>query len=301
MLPLRKEGSMRGEVVRMYQLFALLNGGVISVMVMLNGQLASFLGAYEAAAVIHVVGVVFAGTLCLLGRKRVWVKAPLWAYAGGAIGVLSTLFNNFAFGHISMTSIVALSLLGQTITSTCLDHFGWLGSVKRPLNASLAVGLACSAAGIAVMLGGSLQGTLPAILFSIGAGVTVVLSRGVNGVLAARTGALAGSFINHLVGLPICLVLAAVLGTGGAGGEIMFWSFCGGMLGVVTVSLFNITVPRLPALQVTLCSFVGQIFTGLLLDLVWGKGLSAASAWGGILVAAGVVYIQVRPARTKEQ
>ncbi len=52
-------------------------------------------------------------------------------YLGGAIGVLTTLFHNLAFTKISVTSIIALSLFGQTITSLIVDKFGIFGMQKR--------------------------------------------------------------------------------------------------------------------------------------------------------------------------
>ena len=74
----------------------LLTGVVIAVMILWNGQLTAGYGNYAAAVIIHVVGTTLSGVLCLAGRRKVFAKAPFWAYLGGAIGVLSTLFNNYA-------------------------------------------------------------------------------------------------------------------------------------------------------------------------------------------------------------
>lgn len=176
----------------MYYLLSLLVGSVISVMVFLNGKLTAGYGAYPASVIIHIVGVVFAGTICFVKKEKMRSHAPLWAYMGGAIGVLTTLFNNYAFGRVSMTSIVVLTLLFQPSFSI------------------------------------QIAGHSPFIYF-------------------------------------------------------------GGVLGVVTVLLFNITVPRISAFRLTLLSFVGQIFTGILLDFVFGAEFSTSTFTGGGIIAAGLL------------
>ncbi len=117
----------------MSMLLALLTGAVISIMVSINGGLTACVGEYTAAVVIHVVGTVFALILCLIRREKIFARrhAPAWAYLGGVIGVLTTFFNNFAFGRISVTSLTALGLLGQTMTAALMDGLGLLGMPRR--------------------------------------------------------------------------------------------------------------------------------------------------------------------------
>lgn len=52
------------------------------------------------------------------------------------------------------------------------------------------------------------------------------------------------------------------------------------MLGVFTVCLFNITVPKIPAFHLTMLSFIGQFLTGIVLDWFSGKVFSGTSFWG---------------------
>ena len=130
-----------------------------------------------------------------------------------------------------------------------------------------------------------------ALLLALATGGTVVVSRVINARLSRGTGALAGSFYNHLVGLPFCAVLAAAIpAAGDAGvGSLRPWMFSGGIFGVALVVLFNVTVPKLSAFRVTLLSFIGQIFAGAAIDLALGRTASPALFWGGLLSALGLL------------
>lgn len=279
----------------MYNILALIIGLAIAVMISINGNLTQQYGAFWAAVVIHVVGVVFAFILCRIQKTKPAPKGhyPLWIYLGGVIGVLTTVFNNLAYGTISMTSIIALGLLGQTVASLLIDSLGLFGMEKHPLKKMSFIGLAFSMTGIIIMLDASVMAGILAVMFSFGAGITVVLSRTVNARLAEKTGDLKGSFINHLTGLPVtilaALLLAGPISLKTALSSTPVWVYCGGMIGVIVVLLFNTTVPRLSAYRLTLFTFIGQLFTGILIDCLLGKHYSSASFSGGLIIAGGVV------------
>lgn len=279
----------------MYDLLSLLSGVIIAVMVALNGGLTARYGVYGAAVIIHIVGSLFALLLVMVRRRSISVPRgiPWWLFLGGVIGVLTTAFNNFAYGKISLTSIVALGLLGQTAASLFIDSFGLFGMRRYPFQNSTLIGLFFSAAGIYVMLDHSAQSALYAVALSFSGGVTVVLSRTVNARLSQHIGALSGSLINHLVGLPVTVAVFFLFGRR----DPVFshipvssnaWIYLGGVLGVMTVLLFNIIVPRTPAFRLTLLSFLGQISTGIALDLITKQGYTGSTFAGGLLVAAGI-------------
>lgn len=77
------------------------------------------------------------------------------------------------------------------------------------------------------------------ILLSLAAGVTVVLSRTVNARLSEHTGALEGSLVNLLGGLPLCLLLVLVVPEVAVPGRFSLWPWLGGILGLTAVALCN--------------------------------------------------------------
>lgn len=278
----------------MYQILSFIIGVVIAVMISVNGTLSNCYDAFRSAVIIHIVGVIFAAVIyCLKKEKKpLFRQGPLWIYLGGALGFLTTVFNNFAFEYISMTSIVALGLFGQMVTSAFIDSLGLLGMEKYPFQKSSLLGFFFALLGVASMLDLSITASFLAVLLSIGSGITVVLSRTVNARLSAKTGALGGSLVNHLVGLPITILFALLFVPKSqmfVASPTPFWAYLGGMLGVTTVLLFNIVVPKISALNLSILSFIGQIFTGIFLDILVGNDFSNSSFTGGIIISIGLI------------
>lgn len=279
----------------MYQLLSIISGMILSVMVSINGNLSDRYGVLKAAVIIHIVGVLFALLLCFVRKEKRLHRKPssVWIYLGGAIGVITTFFNNLSFGHISMTSLIALGLLGQMVTGMFIDHLGLFGMKKRQFQKDSVIGILLAITGIFIMLDSTVTTTIYATVLSVGAGVSVVMARTVNARLSQEIGPLQGSLVNHLVGLPITLVVALLVTDhpvySGVVSPVRPWIYCGGMIGVIVVLLCNIVVPKLPAFHVTVLTFTGQLFTGIVLDLVSGERFSDASFRGGIIIALGVV------------
>lgn len=107
---------------------AALIGVMLSFMVLTNGTLAGYLGNYPATVVNHAIGLSI--VLIIIFFKKIKIKtlpkAPFYIYLGGAVGVFTVLFTNISFNHLGMSRTLALGLLGQSITSIFIDHFGLL-------------------------------------------------------------------------------------------------------------------------------------------------------------------------------
>lgn len=278
----------------MYYILSLLSGLVVALIISVNGTLADVYGVFNSAVIIHVVGVIFALLICIIGKHKIHFakEQPLWLYLGGAIGFLTTVFNNFSFGKISVTSIIALGLAGQMATSLFIDTFGLCGMKKHAFRKSSLAGLAFALAGILVMLDSSVSNGFYAVFFAFASGITVVLSRTVNARLSKYTGEMQSSFFNHIVGLGVSIIAAFLVMEPFSGISFSLensWMYCGGILGVTIVLLFNITVPKVSSFRLTLLSFIGQIFTGIIIDIMLQINYSQASLIGASLVGGGII------------
>lgn len=279
----------------MYELLCLLSGVVLAVVITTNGSLAGYYGAYMGAVIVHIVGTVVAYA-AVKAAKQPWRpkhKLPLWMYSGGIIGIVTTVFQNFAFGQLGATAVMALSLFGQTLTALVVDGFGILGAEKRKIGKSTVIGVLVSVCGVLYMLRDSGQLQTYALLFAMSSGVSAVFSRLVNAQLSAHTSAVGSSFTNHWVGLVGCILLLFVaerdiIGTLQVTG-VPAWVYFGGAFGVLMVMLWNIAGLRVSAFRLTLLSFVGQVFAGIALDTLVGNGFSRSIFIGGSFVVAGVL------------
>ena len=59
--------------------------------------------------------------------------------------------------------------------------------------------------------------------------------------------------------------------------------------GVVMILMWNIASLKVSAFRLTLLSFIGQVFTGIVLDLLIGNGFSKQIFVGGMFVVVGVL------------
>lgn len=286
----------------MYTMMTVLSGVILAIMVAVNGSLSDHYGVFVSSVIIRIAGSLFALLACLIRRERILVREriPLWFYLGGAIGVSTTSLQNLAFGRISMTSIIALGLLGQSLTSVLIDALGLFGMKRVPLKKSSFIGFAFALWGIGMMLDTSVFSSGMAIFASAGAGVFVVISRAVNARLAERTSPLQGSLINQLAGLPVCAA-AAWIATGSVLSRGLCadrpWIYLGGALGVVVVMLSNIALPHISSFRLTALTFAGQIFAGIFFDLLLGQAYSDVSFRAGVVIAAGMVASMIAERR----
>jgi len=276
----------------MFYFLSLLTGVLISVMVAFNGGLTGQYGVYLATVIIHIAGLLLITAVVLIKKDKVFaVRYPVYLYLGGAIGVLTTVFNNMAFGRISVSAILALGLLGQSISGLIIDQYGLFGMQKHSFTKGKLVGFFLMLGGIVYMVD-NLE--IVAVVISFAAGVNIVLSRTFNAKLSNVTNVRTATFYNYLVGLTGAVIVLLVLGSRGAlftfSPPILssWWIYLGGVLGVCVVLLSNITVVKISAFYLTLLIFVGKIFSGILIDMVISQELSHRNLVGGVLVALGL-------------
>ena len=278
----------------MYYAISLLMGVLISVMIAMNGGLTQEYGIYSATVIIHIVGLILIVAVVLGKRQRFFPGRFAWfLYLGGAIGVMTTVFNNLSFGRISVSAILALGLFGQSVAGLIIDQYGLLNMPKHPFTKQKIIGLLLIMAGIASMINNF---EIVAVIASFIAGVNIVVSRTLNAKLADATSVHVSTFYNYFVGLIVAIPVFLLLGRN----EMVFSEFAfspslstwyiylGGVLGVCVVLLSNVTVVKISAFYLTLLIFVGQVFSGVVIDIVISQEISVRNLIGGVLVAVGL-------------
>ena len=138
-----------------------------------------------------------------------------------------------------------------------------------------------------------------AVLCATCAGMTIVLSRSVNGYLAQKVGAYQSTFFNYFTGLFMSLVFLIILGfshvqnfqsTVLLENPVMF---IGGIIGVFNILILNIVVPKVSPVKLTLITFVSQLISGIILDYCFYDIFSVNKLIGCLIVVAALFLYQM--------
>lgn len=137
----------------MNYLLSLLTGALVAFMVYLNGTLSTHTGTYSSSVLIHFVGLVGIIIVMIFTKSKLkgLKKIPLYLYTGGFVGILTVLFNNSGYAHLGASLTIALCLLGQSVTSVIVDHFGLFGVPVVRFNKKKTIGLVIITIGVFLM------------------------------------------------------------------------------------------------------------------------------------------------------
>lgn len=137
----------------MYELYSTLTGILIAVMIAFNGKLSEIIGNNLSTVIVHVVGLVSISLFLILDKRKIVLHKgiPIYLYSAGAIGVFTVLFSNVSFHQLGASLTFSLSLLGQSLASIIVDHFGWLGMKAVKFRKKKFTGLILISLGIVIM------------------------------------------------------------------------------------------------------------------------------------------------------
>lgn len=130
-------------------------GALIAVMILFNGVLADAYGNYTSSVVVHLVGLATITAVLLLSRSKAKPqtgKIPLYLYSAGIIGVFTVVFTNIGFSALGVSATIALGLLGQTLVSVIIDHYGFFGMKVVRFEKKKLIGLGIILLGVITML-----------------------------------------------------------------------------------------------------------------------------------------------------
>jgi len=133
------------------------------------------------------------------------------------------------------------------------------------------------------------------IFLAVFCGCITIISMIINSHLAKKIGTLQGTLINYIVGLSTTIVFMIILKSSfdlpySSFVKIPWWALLGGLLGVMVVATSNIVLPKIPTIYTTLLIFIGQLFTGILIDYFTVGFISKGKIIGGLLILLGLLY-----------
>ncbi|MEG0365996.1 MAG: DMT family transporter [Coprobacillus sp.] len=137
-----------------------------------------------------------------------------------------------------------------------------------------------------------------AIICATLAGITIVLSRSINGLLSQRVGAYQSTFYNYFTGFITSFLVMLCIGMPYLN-EIKIpdinnpFIYVGGIIGVFNILILNIIVPKVSPIQLTLITFVAQLISGMVLDYYFYQMFSTQKIIGCLIVVIGLIIYQL--------
>ncbi len=130
----------------LYLILALIAGAFLPLQAGINSQLRIYAGNPVIAAFISFL----VGTIVLLaiafGMRLEWpsvagfANAPWWVWTGGALGAFFVYLAIVLADTLGAAVLVSFIIAGQMLASITLDHYGWAGFSKHPINPTRILG-----------------------------------------------------------------------------------------------------------------------------------------------------------------
>ncbi|MCZ4347082.1 DMT family transporter [Devosia neptuniae] len=142
----------------LHVLAAFLSGGLLTLMVLFNGQLAHYGNPLFSSWAAHGTGTVAAIIMLAVLYRRPRApttagKAPLWAYLGGISGALTVILTSTTVNSaLALSGTLALGLAGQVVFSLAADRWGLFGMPRRRPTTRDMAALALIVAGSALII-----------------------------------------------------------------------------------------------------------------------------------------------------
>lgn len=137
----------------MYKFISAIVGALVTIMIGFNGTLSNYIGNYLSTTIIHFIGLISITIILLVKglRPRIYKDIPFYFYSGGILGIFPVLCNNLTFITLGASITLALGLLGQSLTSIIIDHYGLMAVETIEFKKEKLIGLFIISLGIIIM------------------------------------------------------------------------------------------------------------------------------------------------------
>lgn len=138
----------------MYKNLALINGVILAIMIFLNGMLANTTGPYMSTLIFHIIGFILIIIISIIKKNRLsnLRKLPLMFFLPGILSVITILLNNISIPKIGLTLTIGITLFGQLVMSSLVEHFGLFGMPVNKFKKEKILGFSIISLGIIVMI-----------------------------------------------------------------------------------------------------------------------------------------------------
>lgn len=283
-----------------YVLFAIFAGITVTLQNSINGLMAPVVGAIGAsflsfttqATLIFAYLTLIQHRLPSIRRARFpeALSGPLAMVVVGLIGV--------CVSRMGSAVTTCCSVAGQIIISAVIDHFGLFNAQIMRFKSRRIPGFILILIGVlSINLVGasdSARTPLPMLLLAILLGCCAVIVRTLNvkisdSVGSAIDGAFVNSFGGSLGGLLLFFALSGFHPNFSAYLTVPAYYYTAGVFGLACLLLNIFAYKKLDTFYATIFMLIGQIATGILIDLLFFHSLSFGKGVGILLIILGIV------------
>jgi len=130
-----------------------LAGGLVALQAPINSGLGRTVGTFQAAFLSFVIGTVALTVIAGLSRGGFGQLAEVgniaWYYLlGGLLGVVYVTSVLVTVRTLGVGGITAATIAGQLAMAVVVDHFGWLGVDRDPIDVTKIAGVGLLAVGV---------------------------------------------------------------------------------------------------------------------------------------------------------
>ena len=139
------------ESVLLIILIGLAGGVAVGIQGPLASMISQRLGMLESVLIVHLGGALIALLPLLFlggGKLGQWRQLPWYTLVAGVFGLIVISAISYMIPRVGVAAAIITIVAGQLLVSTLLDHYGLLGAMGRPLDATRALGLAVVMVGV---------------------------------------------------------------------------------------------------------------------------------------------------------
>lgn len=129
----------------LFPILALLGGAAVAVQSQINGGLGKKVGVLEGSFISFGIGTValfFVVVFFGKGDLLAVTSLPKWQLLGGILGAFFVIVNVLAVPKIGVAATLIAVTVGQILLSAIIDHFGFFGGQRYPLDGRKLIALA---------------------------------------------------------------------------------------------------------------------------------------------------------------
>jgi transporter family-2 protein len=118
-------------------LIGLFGGISVGIQSPITAMMGARVGSLAGSFILHSGGALISLILLIArGGEKIadWRALPLYMLGSGVFGMVLILTLSYTIPRLGASAGVTLMMVGQLITSMIIDHFGWLGTVARPID-----------------------------------------------------------------------------------------------------------------------------------------------------------------------